>query len=462
MAKIERVLDQIHGLVEFDINDDFDRMCWRLINARALQRLRRVKQLGFSDFVFPGACHTRFAHSIGVFHTARRLDHVIHRLRPGAYDTRRGQIAVAAALVHDVGHGPFSHAFEAVVKQVGIERHEATSVRIIKETEIRTILDDFVPQFANDVAVIINNKIPDDLHAAIVSSQFDADRLDYMQRDRIMTGTKSSGIDFDWILANLEIRRVSVGQDETVLKEIETLVVGQKAVLAAEAYVLGLFHLYPTIYYHKATRSAEKICGALLYNIFKRSRDGDTQKTGLPEIHPLVRFAKNPEDLGLFQQLDDSLIFGALPLLADSTEKCISELSTRLMERKLYKAIDVTAKIETSLKERDSERRDEKRRKIEATIRERITESGLLDADVSSPRVLGDVVSRDPYRRNQGDDAALDMIYGIDRDGELKELSRLSPVVGALRRFETYRVYYRDEDEDTQKTLKKIIGGATS
>jgi uncharacterized protein len=214
-----------------------------------------VKQLGFSELVYPGATHSRFSHSLGVFHTARHLAEVIKRDRRDAFDLRRSQVAIAAALVHDLGHDPFSHAFEDVLKKLGIGKHEATSVRIIKHGEVAQALNGFVPNFASSVAQIIENKVPEDIYAAIVSSQFDADRLDYMRRDRTMTGAQSSAIDFEWLMANLEVRRVKIGQDEKEVREIETLVVGQKAFLAAEAYVLGLFHLYPTVYFHKATRS---------------------------------------------------------------------------------------------------------------------------------------------------------------------------------------------------------------
>jgi HD superfamily phosphohydrolase len=159
-----------------------------------------------------------------------------------------------------------------VLKKMGLGKHEATSVRIIKNGEVADVLNSYVPNFANSVAQIIENKVPEDIYAAIVSSQFDADRLDYMRRDRMMTGAQSSAIDFEWLMANLEVRRVKVGQDEQEVREIETLVVGQKAFLAAEAYVLGLFHLYPAVYFHKATRSAEKIFGALLMCIFQLVR----------------------------------------------------------------------------------------------------------------------------------------------------------------------------------------------
>lgn len=458
VSRPQRIRDPIHDLVEFN-DRKFEQMCWRLIETPAFQRLRRIKQLGFSELVYPGATHSRFSHSIGVFHTARHLADVIERDRKDAFDLRRSQVAIAAALLHDLGHGPFSHAFEDVLKKLGFGKHESTSVRLIKNGEVAQILNDFVPNFANSVAQIIENKVPEDIYAAIVSSQFDADRLDYMRRDRLMTGAQSSAIDFKWLTANLEVRRVKVGQDEQEVREIETLVVGQKASLAAEAYVLGLFHLYPTVYFHKATRSAEKIFAALLLSTFQLARSDRHSEIGLPSDHPLIRFALEPNDLHRFCRLDDTTVWGALPLLVKSKNSCIAELSSRLIERRFYKAIDVTAKIDAALAGLPMAEREEKRRKAEASIRVSLGSSGLLAATDEAPRVMDDVVVRDPYRQGQGDGAVLDAIYAIDRSGQLKELSHLSPVVAALKKFEVYRIYYRESDEATKKALDDIIGG---
>lgn len=453
----QRIRDPIHDLIEFN-DQKFEQMCWRLIQTPAFQRLRRIKQLGFSELVYPGATHSRFSHSIGVFHTARNLADGIERDRKDAFDRRRSQIAIAAALLHDLGHGPFSHAFEDVLKKLGFGKHEATSVRLIKTGEVADILNDFAPNFASSVAQIIENKVPEDIYAAIVSSQFDADRLDYMRRDRLMTGAQSSAIDFKWLVSNLEVRRVKVGQDEQEVREIETLVVGQKAVLAAEAYVLGLFHLYPTVYFHKATRAAEKIFAALLLNTFQLARSDESADVGLPPDHPLIRFAQEPKDLGRFCRLDDSTVWGALPMLLKSKNSCIAELSSRLIERRFYKAIDVTAKIETALAGLPIVERDEKRRKAEASIRVSLASSGLLAVADQAPKVFDDVVVRDPYRQGQGDGAVLDAIYAVDRSGEVKELSYLSPVVAALKKYEVYRIYYRESDDATKKLLDDIIG----
>lgn len=452
----QRIRDPIHDLIEFNTGE-FDQMCWRLIQTAAFQRLRRIKQLAFSELVYPGATHSRFSHSIGVFHTARQLAEVIKRDRGERFDLRRSQIAIAAALLHDLGHGPFSHAFEDVLKKLGFGRHEVTSVRIIKDAEIAAILNGFVPNFSNSVAQIIENKVPDDIYAAIVSSQFDADRLDYMRRDRMMTGAQSSAIDFQWLLANLEVRRVKVGQDGEEVREIETLVVGQKAFLGAEAYVLGLFHLYPTVYFHKATRAAEKIFAALLLCVFQLVREGRGKETGLPPNHPLVLFAQQPNDLQRFYRLDDSVVWGALALLTESRNDCIRELSVRLLERKFYKAIDVTAKIEAAFADLPPAEREDKRRKAEAAIRLKLAESGMTAATEQAPSVMDDVVVRDPYRQGQGEGAVLEAIYAVDRSNELKELSHLSQVVAALKKYEVYRIYYRESDEATKKALEGII-----
>ena len=162
-----------------------------------------------------------------------------------------------------------------------------------------------------------------------------------------MAGVQSSAIDFAWLMANLEVRRVNIGQDEAKVEEIETLVVGQKATLAAEAYVLGLFHLYPTLYFHKTTRGAEKLLTALLSRTLRLALDGASKRAALTEQHPLVRYVRDPENLDHFCALDDTVVWGALPLLAEAEDKCVRELANRLMNRHLFKAIDVTSTLQT-------------------------------------------------------------------------------------------------------------------
>jgi HD superfamily phosphohydrolase len=137
----QRIRDPVHDLIEFN-DSELERTLWKVVQTRPFQRLRRIKQLGFSDLVYPGACHSRFAHSVGVFHTARQLMGVVQRL-VSEDQSSKGQKALAAALVHDLGHGPFSHAFEEVGSRLGlrIADHETMSDALVRKGEVAEVLD---------------------------------------------------------------------------------------------------------------------------------------------------------------------------------------------------------------------------------------------------------------------------------------------------------------------------------
>ena len=233
----QRIRDPLHDLIEFSTSE-LERTLWKVVQTRAFQRLRRVKQLGFSDLVYPGASHSRFAHSVGVFHTARQMMAIV-RDHVREDQTSQENKALAAALVHDLGHGPFSHAFEKVGSRLGLKLadHATMSDALIRQGEVSKVLNDqFGRGFADDVADIIKKDGVKIVQHAVVSSQFDADRLDYMRRDRMMTGTQHAGIDFQWLIANLEIGSVATGVDDKPVGTIETFVLGPKAIYAAEAF----------------------------------------------------------------------------------------------------------------------------------------------------------------------------------------------------------------------------------
>ena len=250
--QVQRIRDPLHDLIEFSTSkSELERVLWDVVQTRPFQRLRRVKQLGFSEMIYPGASHTRFAHSLGVFHTARHLMGVVKRDKATNEESKEVR-ALAAALVHDLGHGPFSHAFEDVGKRLSLKfaDHEEMSNVLIREGEVASELNKMGSGFASDVADIIRKDGVKSVQHAVVSSQFDADRLDYIRRDRMMSGTQHAAIDFNWLINNLRVASVPVGVDDKQTGSIETFVLDSKASFAAEAYVLGLFQLYPTIYFH--------------------------------------------------------------------------------------------------------------------------------------------------------------------------------------------------------------------
>ena len=170
----QRIRDPLHNIIDFGA-DEFDNVLWKVIQTRPFQRLRRIKQLGFSELVYPGATHTRFAHSLGVFHTARQLLKRIKYLQGDQnYRDTKAKMALAAALLHDVGHGPFSHAFEEVGKKLNLKmaKHETVSDLIIRESEISNVLDrELGNGYSSNVADIIKSRGPIDIYCAVVSSQ---------------------------------------------------------------------------------------------------------------------------------------------------------------------------------------------------------------------------------------------------------------------------------------------------
>lgn len=450
----QRIRDPLHDLIEFDTGR-FEQMLWQLIQSPPFQRLRRVRQLGFSEYVYPGATHTRFGHSLGVFFNARRLMRNVQRhLGPDSFDPYRSDAALAAALLHDVGHGPFSHSFEAIGKRLDLKyaKHEDVSDDIIRNTEVAEILNGYIPGMAVQVADIIGAKTPADVYSSVVSSQFDADRLDYMQRDRMMTGTQHSEIDLTWLIANLELDAVPFGVEEEMVGEVETFVLSSKAIYAAETYVVGLFQLYPTVYFHKATRSAEKVFFHLFERVFRLVQEGQADLVGLSKANPIIAFAENPDSLHNALRLDDSVIWGALPELAESKDSIISQLATMLQDRRLPKAIDLRTAVSRELGDGvPTEAID----KAVLLSRNAIDEwCGEQDAEV--PPIWVDTTQRVPYKAFQEDIGPLNQIL-IRHNGGLVDLKEVSPIVKSISPFKLDRAYIPFGDEGAGKKIRDVI-----
>lgn len=457
---VQRVRDPVHNLIEFDMTVQLERVVWNCLQSRPFQRLRRVKQLGFSELVYPGATHTRFAHSIGVFHTARELMKIVQQ-KEGSNESRE-KIALAAAMVHDVGHGPFSHAFETVGKRLGLKLadHEKMSDMLIRDGELADILKEMGSGFANDVADMIKKDGKQTLHNAVVSSQFDADRLDYMRRDRMMTGSQHSAIDLTWLLANLEIGDVPVGVDEAQVGTVPTFVIGPKAIQAAEAYVMGLFQLYPTIYFHKATRGAEKVFAELLVRIVELIQEGSLARVGLPENHPLVKFSRNPETIDTALALDDTVVWGALPLLQESSDPLLAEFSDRLLNRKLFKCIDIRTRVTHKIdpKNTRAEQAVDKIDRCCVNVIIKLQEWEQANkGDV--PRLLTDQAERKPYKAGGGTSGPTEQINVRTDGGALIDLKQRSEVVSALSVFKLTRVYHSRKDTAVVTVINEIIDG---
>lgn len=465
-SKLQRVRDPVHNLIEFD-RSQFEQALWNVIQSPPFQRLRRVRQLGFSEFVFPGATHTRFAHSLGVFHTARALmrvvrQHISENSAHQQFKEHQAQVALAAALVHDVGHGMFSHAFEAVGKTLDLRmaRHETVSEAIIRDTEIALVLNkELGSGFANDVANLIGRKEPGNLYDSVVSSQFDADRLDYMQRDRMMTGVQSSGIDLTWLLANLQVASVSTGADEDATGSVETLVLGPKAIQTAESYVLSLFHLYPNVYLHKTTRGAEKVFGALMQRLLRLAKNQNERQTGLPLNHPILKFANNSNELERALELDDAVFWGALPMLVEATDEKIRKLALCLKDRRLPECINIRRYVERELSASISGTRVQQNARVTLVctrIEAALKQLPECRNDSSTPIFL-DRYDRAPYKRYQDSDTPLNRILLRSSNAQLTDMADLSPVIAAAETFSISRAYVFRGDTHAKELVESTM-----
>jgi HD superfamily phosphohydrolase len=332
---------------------------------------------------------------------------------------------------------------------------------LIRNGEVaKELTDQFGKGFADEVADIIKKDGVKSVEHAVVSSQFDADRLDYIRRDRMMTGTQHAAIDFTWLIANLEIGAVAIGVDDTQVGTIETFVLGPKAIHAAEAFVLGLFQLYPTIYFHKATRGAEKIFTELLVQLVTLVRGGNVSATGLPADHPLVRFANSPEDINVALTLDDAVVWGALSQMSAATDPLISEFSARLRDRQLYKCHDIRTSVAAVLDPK-SGNTDEAIELIDKCC----AEIGANLADWAAKggkgnhRILVDEEERSPYKSVNESKGPLDRINVRTNAGPPVDLKERSSVVAALKTYKLFRAYADRDDKEAQAAMKQIVEG---
>lgn len=372
--------DAIHDYIHVD-----HLIIWRLINSQEVQRLRRVKQLGGTYQVFQSAEHSRFVHSLGVYQVVRRmletecLDDVL-----SDYDKL---CVMCAGLLHDIGHGPFSHSFEGVFQG----NHEDMTVRIIlEESEVHDILASVDESLPQDVASIIQHTHPNQILIQMVSSQLDADRMDYLLRDSYMTGTTYGKFDMSRIL-----RTMRICDGKIVYKE--------SGVQAIENYILARYHMYWQVYYHPTSRSYEQ----LLISIFRRMKDLYLDGYDFGEIRYLEPFLKGKVNVVDYINLDENIVLYYFRFLSEGKDKILADLCNRFLNRKLFIY-------------RDLNNSDEKLK-----MRDRYAKKGY------DPRyyVVSDDQSQIPYLYYDNDETeAIEILI----NHQTKALPEVSEIVGAI------------------------------
>ncbi|WP_062200203.1 HD domain-containing protein [Massilibacterium senegalense] len=379
--------DPVHGYIHVR-----DRLIWDLIGTREFQRLRRIRQLGTTYLTFHGAEHSRFNHSLGVYEIVRRMM-TIFQGRPYWNDEER-LLCLTAALLHDVGHGPFSHSFEKVFDF----NHEEWSRNIITgNTEINQVLRSVDDTFPQAVADVIAKKYPNPLVVSLISSQIDADRMDYLLRDAYYTGVSYGKFDLDRVL---RVMRPYPGK----------IVIKESGMHAVEDYLVRRYQMYWQVYFHPVTRSAEVILTKILHRVKDLYEQGFSFQTA--PVHFLPFFHKTVT-LDDYITLDESFIYYYLEMWQKEKDSILQDLCRRFLNRHLFKYVDFEQVAPTDRLEE---------------IKQLCAQCGI-DPNYY---IVKDSSSDLPYDFYRPDKEKRVPIYLLKRNGDLQELSKASPIVESL------------------------------
>jgi HD superfamily phosphohydrolase len=328
--------DPVHGLIELGGED---RELGRVLETRAFQRLRRLHQMGFAWLVYPGAEHSRFGHALGAFHVARRVARAL------AIEPRIARHVAVAALLHDIGHGPFSHSWEQVSNDLD---HEGWGARIVSEdAELGAALEELEPGLAATLCRFWSKSYRPAFARKLVSSQLDVDRLDYLLRDGHYSGAGYATFDLEWILHALKIQAVHAGEDPRDL-----VVDYRRGMYAVEQYLFARSFMYAQVYHHKTVRAAEWMFVQTLGRFAELAAGGGEP----PGLEPLARRARGGalsvdeylwlDDLSVTCAIDRFAGRGAEGARGAAADPILRDLAERLVARRLFKTIELGHDVE--------------------------------------------------------------------------------------------------------------------
>lgn len=399
-----------------------DRVIWDLVGTKEFQRLRRIKQLGTTFLTFHGAEHSRFNHSLGVYEIVRRIIDDVFAGRPEWNDNDR-LLTLCAALLHDLGHGPFSHSFEKVFD---FDHEDFTRAIILGKTEVNAVLTKVSPDFPEQVAEVIAKTSEKKLVVSLISSQIDADRMDYLQRDAYFTGVSYGQFDMERIL-----RVMRPKEDQVVIKK--------SGMHAVEDYIMSRYQMYWQVYFHPVSRSAEVILTKILHRAKQLFEENYTFKHNPMHFYSFFTDNVTLED---YLKLDESVILYYFQIWQDEQDPILSDLCGRFVNRNLFKYAEFDPAKEY---------------KKLAQLTSFFQKAGLdpeyyLVVDSSSD------LPYDFYRPGEEEERL--PIHLLMKNGELKELSRESEIVDAIsgKRRTDHKLYYpADFLEDDSSPIKKQI-----
>ena len=385
MSETKIINDPVFGFIKIP-----DGLLMDIVNHPTIQRLSRIKQLGLASMVYPGAQHTRFQHSLGAFHLMSEAILSLSQKGVFIFDSE-AEAVQAAILLHDIGHGPFSHVLENTLIQ-GIS-HEEISLFLMKEMN---------KDLGGRLTLAINifeDKYPKAFLHQLISSQLDMDRLDYLCRDSFFTGVAEGKIASDRIIKMLDVRE-------------DRLMVQAKGIYSIENYLTSRRLMYWQVYLHKTAVACEKI----LINILKRAKTLQLSGENLfasPALHYFISNNidkewinnKKEETIFWYKQLDDSDIWSAIKVWRGHPDKVLSILSKDLINRETFKVKVYDEPIDSMQLE---------------DIEKKIREKYQLSKEESHYFINYSTIQKDMYSMN---DDQIDILY---KDGSYKDITQAS------------------------------------
>ena len=431
MEKVFR--DPVHNLLGFD--RERDKLILDLIETREVQRLRSIKLMGVSYVVYPGADHNRFSHSLGAAFLMKRI---IERMQGLRYESQYAQtiellnehheLLIAAALLHDIGHYPFSHLLESHTK---IDHEQWTTKLLVDpNSEVYQVLKSSDSSYPEKIKSIIERTYKPSFVSKFISSQLDVDRMDYLLRDSVHTGVGYGQFDLEWLIHSLRI--IKHERDWEIAVDIE------KGLRAAESYLLSRYNMFQQVYHHKTGRAA----GVLVLQILKRASfliDSGKAIFSTPALTTLITDPKKLET-EQFIALDDVVLTYAIHAWRESDDEVLSDLCGRFLNRRLLKTISIS---ESEFTQRENEISD------------------LLNDLGFDPEyyLIFDRSKADPYKARfflVNDDEVSESLFMANENLELSEITQHSDIVRAI----AGRVYESDRicvPHEARPRIEKIL-----
>ncbi len=380
-------------------------LLYDVVSHPLMQRLNRINQLGLASVVYPGARHTRFQHSLGAFHLMSEAVRSLQEKGIYIFDSE-AEAVEAAILMHDIGHGPFSHVLEHTLIS-GIS-HEDISLLMMQQMN-----RDLKGQLSLAIR-IFRNQYPNRIFHQLISSQLDMDRLDYLRRDSFFTGVTEGNIGSARIIKMLNVKD-------------DRLVVEAKGIYSIENYLTTRRLMYWQVYLHKTAVGYEKILISALRRAKILTREG-RPVFAAPALAYFLRndvdrqwFDEHPEALAMYGELDDSDIWSALKAWKHSDDKTLAILAESMLDRHLWR-------VEVSEERPPQERLDEIRQTIARRVGVTLEDAGYLMSLTE--------IGKDMY---DPEDDSIGILY---KDGTVKDIAEASEILNVQLLSKKIRKYY--------------------